>query len=147
MTKMYLGVQMNIKWLIQSTGIKMSNALILVEALQSLNVEYNDLAIFENKILNLDEILKDDYIYITKGGITFLKMIENLKNNNLNISTLNEHLSQSIIKKSNLYIDDTPAVKIGEIAAKCRRLQREQGLKMVIIDYLQLISGPSSSRE
>ena len=105
MTKMYLGVQMNIKWLIQSTGIKMSNALILVEALQSLNVEYNDLAIFENKILNLDEILKDDYIYITKGGITFLKMIENLKNNNLNISTLNEHLSQSIIKKSNLYID------------------------------------------
>lgn len=102
---MYLGVQMNIKWLIQSTGIKMSNALILVEALQSLNVEYNDLAIFENKILNLDEILKDDYIYITKGGITFLKMIENLKNNNLNISTLNEHLSQSIIKKSNLYID------------------------------------------
>ena len=51
------------------------------------------------------------------------------------------------VTRCNLYIDDTPAVKIGEIAAKCRRLQREQGLKMVIIDYLQLISGPSSSRE
>ena len=51
------------------------------------------------------------------------------------------------LTRCNLYFDDTPAVKIGEIAAKCRRLQREQGLKMVIIDYLQLISGPSSSRE
>ena len=51
------------------------------------------------------------------------------------------------VTRCNLYIDDTPAIKIGEIAAKCRRLQREQGLKMVIIDYLQLISGPSSSRE
>lgn len=51
------------------------------------------------------------------------------------------------VEKCNLYIDDTPGIKVGEIAAKCRRLKREQGLKMIIIDYLQLISGPASSRE
>lgn len=51
------------------------------------------------------------------------------------------------VSKCNLYIDDTPGIRIGEIAAKCRRLKREQGLKMIVIDYLQLISGPANSRE
>ena len=51
------------------------------------------------------------------------------------------------VAKLNLYIDDTASIKIGEIAAKCRRLKQEHGLRMVVIDYLQLISGPSQSRE
>ena len=51
------------------------------------------------------------------------------------------------VSQCNLYIDDTPGIKIGEIAAKCRRLKQEAGLKLVIIDYLQLISGPTNSRE
>lgn len=51
------------------------------------------------------------------------------------------------VSKCNLYIDDTPGIRVGEIAAKCRRLQRDHGLKMIIIDYLQLISGPANSRE
>ena len=51
------------------------------------------------------------------------------------------------VSKCNLYIDDTSGIHVGEIAAKCRRLQREHGLKMIIIDYLQLISGPAGSRE
>lgn len=51
------------------------------------------------------------------------------------------------VSQCNLYIDDTPGIRIGEIAAKCRRLKQEHGLKMIIIDYLQLISGPANSRE
>ncbi|MEG0276601.1 MAG: replicative DNA helicase [Coprobacillus sp.] len=51
------------------------------------------------------------------------------------------------VTKCNLYIDDTPGIRVGDIAAKCRRLQREHGLKMIVIDYLQLISGPANSRE
>ena len=51
------------------------------------------------------------------------------------------------VGKCNLYIDDTAGIKIGEIAAKCRRLNQEKGIKMVIIDYLQLIQGPTNSRE
>lgn len=51
------------------------------------------------------------------------------------------------VANCNLYIDDTSSVKIGEIAAKCRRLKQEKGLRMVVIDYLQLISGPTNSRE
>lgn len=51
------------------------------------------------------------------------------------------------VSKCNLYIDDTPGIRVGEIAAKCRRLKKDHGLKLVIIDYLQLISGSSNSRE
>ena len=51
------------------------------------------------------------------------------------------------VMHDNLYIDDTPGLKVGEIAAKCRRLKQDVGLKLVIIDYLQLISGPNNSKE
>jgi replicative DNA helicase len=40
-----------------------------------------------------------------------------------------------------LFIDDTPAVGILEMRAKCRRLKLEHGLDMVVIDYLQLMQG------
>jgi replicative DNA helicase len=39
-----------------------------------------------------------------------------------------------------LYIDDSPNMSLVEIRAKCRRLKQRVGLKMVIIDYLQLMS-------
>ncbi len=40
-----------------------------------------------------------------------------------------------------LYIDDTPGLSLAEIRTKARRLQIEHGLKLIIIDYLQLIHG------
>ena len=39
-----------------------------------------------------------------------------------------------------LYIDDSPNMSLMEIRAKCRRLKQTQGLKLVVIDYLQLMS-------
>lgn len=42
-----------------------------------------------------------------------------------------------------IYIDDTPGITVQEIRAKCRRLQAEHGLGMVLIDYLQLIHSRS----
>ncbi|MCA0272798.1 MAG: replicative DNA helicase [Proteobacteria bacterium] len=40
-----------------------------------------------------------------------------------------------------LYIDDTPALPIAQVAARCRRLKRTQGLDVVFVDYLQLLRG------
>jgi replicative DNA helicase len=40
-----------------------------------------------------------------------------------------------------LYIDDTPGITISEMRTKARRLQTEHGLKLVIVDYLQLVHG------
>ena len=53
---------------------------------------------------------------------------------------INEAVSQ--LSNTNLVIDDTPGITIGEIRAKCRRLaSSEKGLGLIVIDYLQLISG------
>ena len=62
----------------------------------------------------------------------------NLMNNDW--KRINEAVSQ--LANTNLVIDDTPGITIGEIRAKCRRLaSSEKGLSLVVIDYLQLISG------
>jgi replicative DNA helicase len=45
------------------------------------------------------------------------------------------------LAKAPIYIDDTPGVTVQDIRAKCRRLQAERGLGMILIDYLQLIHG------
>ena len=50
------------------------------------------------------------------------------------------------IGKSNLIIDDTPGISISELRSKCRKYKLEHGLDMIIIDYLQLMSGSVGKR-
>ena len=54
--------------------------------------------------------------------------------------------SAGIIGKSNLIIDDTPGISISELRSKCRKYKLEHDLELVIIDYLQLMSGSGSGR-
>jgi replicative DNA helicase len=44
-----------------------------------------------------------------------------------------------------LFIDDSPNMSLMEIRAKCRRLKQRHNLKLVIIDYLQLMSSPKKT--
>lgn len=44
------------------------------------------------------------------------------------------------IEQADIYIDDTPALSVFDLRAKCRRLQSEHGIKLIIIDYLQLMT-------
>ena len=48
--------------------------------------------------------------------------------------------TQARVHEAPLYIDDSPNLTLVEIRAKCRRLKQQHGLKMVVIDYLQLLS-------
>ncbi len=49
--------------------------------------------------------------------------------------------SAGVIGKSNLIIDDTPGINIPTMRSKCRKYKLEHNLKLIIIDYLQLMSG------
>lgn len=49
-----------------------------------------------------------------------------------------------VIGNSKLIIDDTPGISITELRSKCRKMKLEYGLSMIIIDYLQLMSGSGS---
>lgn len=50
------------------------------------------------------------------------------------------------LESAPIYIDDTPALTILELRAKCRRLKAQHDIQLIIIDYLQLMSGDSSGR-
>ena len=50
-----------------------------------------------------------------------------------------------IIGKSNLIIDDTPGISIAEMRSKCRKYKLEHNLGIIMIDYLQLMSGSGKS--
>lgn len=49
-----------------------------------------------------------------------------------------EH-AKTILQSSGLFIDESSSIKVPDIVAKCRKLQTEQGLDIVVIDYLQLV--------
>ena len=56
---------------------------------------------------------------------------------------LNEAANELMASK--LFVDDSSNIKVGEIFSKCRKLKSEHGLDLVVIDYLQLISGSGRS--
>lgn len=47
------------------------------------------------------------------------------------------------LSKAPLFVDDTPALSILELRAKCRKLKAQHDIQMVVVDYLQLMSGDS----
>ncbi len=54
--------------------------------------------------------------------------------------------SAGIIGKSKLIIDDTASISISELRSKCRKFKLEHGLDLIIIDYLQLMTGSVGGR-
>jgi replicative DNA helicase len=61
--------------------------------------------------------------------------------------TLADHEWAQLVHKTSrlssapIFIDDTPALSVLELRAKCRRLRAEHGIQLVVIDYLQLMRG------
>lgn len=51
------------------------------------------------------------------------------------------------LSEAPIFIDDTPALNVFELRAKCRRLKMQHDIQMVIIDYLQLMSGSGGGSE
>jgi replicative DNA helicase len=50
------------------------------------------------------------------------------------------------LEDAKIFIDDTPAISIFELRAKCRRLKRQHDIDIIIIDYLQLMSGTPETK-
>ncbi len=50
----------------------------------------------------------------------------------------------SSLHEAKIFIDDTPAISVMEMRAKCRRMKSEHGIGMIVVDYLQLMRGSSN---
>ena len=51
------------------------------------------------------------------------------------------------LSQAKIYIDDTAGISVTEMRSKCRRLKLESGIDLIMIDYLQLMSGKGESRQ
>lgn len=84
-------------------------------------------------------------------GMRLLSAKSGIKGDSLKTGMLNDNelniVQEAAGKLSNakIYIDDNSMTRVTDIAAKCRRLQSEQGLSLIMIDYIQLIT-PGHSR-
>lgn len=53
--------------------------------------------------------------------------------------------AMNLLRRSDIFIDETPALSPGELRARARRLKRKHGIGMIVIDYLQLMHVPGNS--
>ena len=53
--------------------------------------------------------------------------------------------AMAVLSNAKIHIDDTPGIKITELRSKCRKLKLEQGLDLILIDYLQLMEGEGNN--
>ncbi len=55
--------------------------------------------------------------------------------------------SADVIAKSKLIIDDTPSISVAKLISKCRKFKMDHGLSLVMIDYIQLMTGNGKASE
>ena len=75
-------------------------------------------------------------------------LLEKIARGKLEEHEMNQLYARGIQKlaQAPIFIDDTPALNIFELRAKCRRLKNKHNIGMIIIDYLQLMSGTAENR-
>ncbi|MBQ7640506.1 MAG: replicative DNA helicase [Bacteroidales bacterium] len=83
-------------------------------------------------------------VMVSETGITPDKMSGNKKMTQAEWNQLNAGVAA--LERAPLWIDDTPSLSIFEFRSKARRLVRNNHVKIIIIDYLQLMTGPPELR-
>lgn len=71
--------------------------------------------------------------------------LQNIIHGNLDGSWEKIIETMGVLSEKNIHVDDTPGISLAEMKAKCRKMKMEKGLDIVLIDYLQLMSGDGRS--
>ena len=71
---------------------------------------------------------------------------QKIRNGNLENTDFERLLNgASVLGEARIFIDDTPGISVADLRAKCRKLKLTHGLDLIIIDYLQLMTGSARS--
>ena len=71
---------------------------------------------------------------------------QKIRNGNLETTDFERLLNgASVLGEAKIFIDDTPGISVADLRAKCRKLKLTHGLDLIIIDYLQLMTGSARS--
>ena len=116
-------------------------AFVLTMA-RNMAVEYQIPVAFFSLEMSALQLVKR--LMISETGLSADKIKGGKKLEDYEWTQINTRLAQLI--KAPLYIDDTPSLSIYEFRSKARRLVLNAGVKAIVIDYLQLMSGPPELR-
>ena len=128
--------------------------LILIAARPSVGKTAFVLNLAQNAAVRNDYTTAIFSLEMSKGQLVnrLLSMEGRIDANNLRTGTLNDNDWDKLadagraIAQSKLILDDTPGITVNELRTKCRKYKLEHKLQLVIIDYLQLMSGNSNRR-
>ena len=114
----------------------MGKTAFVVSALRNAAVDFNfPVAIFSLEMASLQLVNR------------LISAEAELESEKIKRGNLAEFEWQQLVHKTNrlsaapIFIDDTPALSILELRAKCRRLKAEHNIQLIVIDYLQLMKG------
>ena len=118
----------------------MGKTAFVVSALRNASVDFNrPVAIFSLEMASVQLVNR------------LISAEAELEGEKIKRGNLMEHEWHQLVNKTKklstapLFIDDTPAISILELRAKCRRLKAQHNIELIVIDYLQLMSGDSGS--
>ncbi len=115
----------------------MGKTAFVLSMARNMAVEHNiPVALFS---LEMSDVQLVTRLMVSETGIPS----ENLRTGKLNTEDWKQ-LEEKIkpLESAPIFIDDTPAISLTELRAKCRKLKIQHGIQIIVIDYLQLMSGP-----
>ena len=105
-------------------------------------VDHNMPVAFFSLEMSADQLGKR--LITTESGLTGDKIKGGTKLEDYEWVQLEDTLRR--LSKAPLYIDDTPGIPIMEFRTKAKRLVKQKGVRLIVVDYLQLMQGPSELR-
>ena len=132
----------------QTAGFQRSD-MILIAARPSMGKTALALNIAEHLVMHEDKCIAIFSLEMSKEQLMnrLLSMESRVDSQKIRTGTLSDQESTDLIEaagalgESRLILDDTPAITVAELRSKCRKYKMEFGLEMVLIDYLQLMTG------
>lgn len=132
----------------QTSGLQPSD-LVLIAARPSMGKTAFALNIAHHVTIRQEKCCAIFSLEMSKEQLVnrMLAMDANVDSQNMRNGRLTESDWEKLVESagnigtSRLIIDDTPGISVSELRSKCRKFKLEQDLKLVLIDYLQLMSG------
>ena len=114
----------------------MGKTAFVLNMARNMAVDFNEPVAFFSLEMSKEQLVKR--LIVTETKIDS-KKIKTGKLDTKDWKVLDDNMHK--LEEAPIYIDDTPAISIFELRAKCRRLKAQYKIKMIIIDYLQLMTG------
>ena len=147
------GVGSGIKDLDAKTGGCQKGDMVLIAARPSMGKTTFSLNIAENAALKEGKSVVIFSLEMSKEQLAYKLLCSQANVDMLKLRTGNlddddwERIARATgpLSKAKIYIDDTAGITVMEMRSKCRKIKMEHGIDMILIDYLQLMSGSSGN--